>query len=78
MSDFQTPAPLGESELEALPPHKGRVTTFASLKNRHYRWFWLGMLASFIGRQVWGCRGEGDAGIVAMPPVDVKRRWRHP
>ena len=49
MSDFQTPAPLGESELEALPPHKGRVTTFASLKNRHYRWFWLGMLASFVG-----------------------------
>lgn len=49
MSDFQTPAPLGESELEVLPPDKGRVTTFASLKNRHYRWFWLGMLASFVG-----------------------------
>ncbi len=49
MSDFQPPAPLGESELEVLPPDKGRVTTFASLKNRHYRWFWLGMLASFIG-----------------------------
>jgi len=49
MSDFQPRAPLGESELEVLPPDTGRVTTFASLKNRHYRWFWLGMLASFVG-----------------------------
>lgn len=49
MSDFQKPVPLGESELEVLPPEQARVTTFTSLKNRHYRWFWLGMLASFIG-----------------------------
>ena len=31
-----------------LAPDQGKVTTFTSLKNRHYRWFWLGMLASFI------------------------------
>jgi len=48
MSDLK-PVPPGESELEVLPPEKARVTTFTSLKNRQYRWFWLGMLASFIG-----------------------------
>ena len=47
MSDFQKPVPLGESELEAFTPEQARITTFTSLKNRHYRWFWLGMLASF-------------------------------
>jgi MFS family permease len=49
MSDFQHPEPPVSSRLEAVPPEKGKVTTFTSLKNRHYRWFWLGMLASFIG-----------------------------
>ena len=48
MSDFQKPVPLGESELEAFTPEQARITTFTSLKNRHYRWFWLGMLASFV------------------------------
>lgn len=48
MSDLK-PVPPGEGELEVLPPEQARVTTFTSLKNRHYRWFWLGMLASFIG-----------------------------
>lgn len=47
MSDFQKPVPHGESELEAFTPEQARITTFTSLKNRHYRWFWLGMLASF-------------------------------
>ncbi len=48
MSDLK-PVPPREGELEVLPPEQARVTTFTSLKNRHYRWFWLGMLASFIG-----------------------------
>lgn len=48
MSDLK-PVPPGEGELELLPPEQARVTTFTSLKNRHYRWFWLGMLASFMG-----------------------------
>lgn len=46
MSDIQEPAPLGEGEAGA--PGQARVTTFTSLRNRHYRWFWLGMLASFV------------------------------
>jgi MFS family permease len=48
MSVFQHPDPPGSSELDALTPYQGKVTTFTSLKNRHYRWFWLGMLASFV------------------------------
>jgi MFS family permease len=48
MSVFQHHDPPGSSELDALIPYQGKVTTFTSLKNRHYRWFWLGMLASFV------------------------------
>ena len=48
MSDLQHLEPPGGSELEVFAPDQGKVTTFTSLKNRHYRWFWLGMLASFI------------------------------
>lgn len=48
MSDLKPVSP-GEGELEVFPPEQSRITTFTSLKNRHYRWFWLGMLASFIG-----------------------------
>jgi MFS family permease len=48
MSFFQHPDPPGSSELDVLIPYQGKVTTFTSLKNRHYRWFWLGMLASFV------------------------------
>ncbi len=47
MSEFQKPVPLGESELEVLTPEEARITTFTSLRNRSYRWLWLGMLASF-------------------------------
>jgi len=47
MSELE-PEPPGESELEVQPAENSRVTTFTSLKNRHYRWFWLGMLASFV------------------------------
>jgi len=50
MSNFQQPAPLDEVEPSA--PRRTQFTTFASLKNRHYRWFWLGMFASFMGTQL--------------------------
>ena len=50
--DFQKPVPLGEPELGELTPPKARITTFTSLKNRNYRWYWLGMLGSFAGLQM--------------------------
>ena len=47
MSNSDIPPSAGGPAADAaLPP---RVTTFTSLKNRHYRWFWLGMLANFLG-----------------------------
>ena len=48
MSFSLHPDPPGSSEPDVLIPYEGKVTTFTSLKNRHYRWFWLGMLASFL------------------------------
>ena len=50
--DFQRLVPLGEPELGELTPPKARITTFTSLKNRNYRWYWLGMLGSFAGLQM--------------------------
>lgn len=50
--EFQKPVPLGETEPGELTPPKARITTFTSLKNRNYRWFWLGMLGSFAGLQM--------------------------
>ena len=47
MSELE-PEPLNEKEQGVLNSEHSRVTTFTSLRNRHYRWFWLGMLASFI------------------------------
>lgn len=48
MADFETPAPAFSAEPDTQPPKQGWITTFSSLKNRQYRLFWLGMLASFI------------------------------
>jgi len=47
MSELE-PGPLNEKEQGVLHSEHSRVTTFTSLRNRHYRWFWLGMLISFI------------------------------
>ena len=49
MSDMERPPSAVELGPESGAPAEGRITTFTSLKSRHYRWFWLGMLASFIG-----------------------------
>ncbi len=37
---------------EDLTPSAERVSTFGSLKNRNYRWFWIGSLASFGAMQM--------------------------
>ena len=47
MSELE-PEPLNQKEQGVLNSEHSRVTTFTSLRNRHYRWFWLGMLISFI------------------------------
>lgn len=47
MDDLEDGAPLKESGADAASPFLSRVTTFTSLKNRNYRWFWLSMLLSF-------------------------------
>ncbi len=37
---------------EDLTPSAERVSTFSSLRNRNYRWFWMGSLASFGAMQM--------------------------
>jgi len=44
--------PLGETGPEVVTPELARITTFTSLRNRNYRWFWLGSVASFAGLQM--------------------------
>jgi MFS family permease len=38
--------------VEILAPPAERVSTFSSLKNRNYRWYWVGVLASFGAMQM--------------------------
>lgn len=74
--DFQKPVPLGESGLEVVTPEQARITTFTSLKNHNYRWYWLSSVASFTGLQmhiiargwlVWEMtESELDLGIVSF------------
>jgi MFS family permease len=47
MEDLERRVPLAESDLGQIVPPGPRITTFTSLKNRNYRWFWLSMLLSF-------------------------------
>jgi len=47
MEDLEDGAPLNESGADAATPILSRITTFTSLKNRNYRWFWLSMILSF-------------------------------
>ncbi|MBE0415762.1 MAG: MFS transporter [Dehalococcoidia bacterium] len=47
MADFREPPPLKDGDWGVITPTEPRVTTFSSLGNRNYRWFWLSMLASF-------------------------------
>lgn len=47
MDHLEDGAPLKESGADAATPFLSRITTFTSLKNRNYRWFWLSMLLSF-------------------------------
>jgi MFS family permease len=49
MEDFEKHVPPVVPDLGQITPTGPRVTTFASLRNRNYRWFWLSMLASFSG-----------------------------
>lgn len=74
--EFQKPLPLGETELDVLTPEQAKITTFTSLKNRNYRWYWLGLIASFAALQmnivargwlVWTMtESELDLGIVSF------------
>lgn len=52
MSEFRRPTPLGESQIEVVAPPLPRITTFTSLRNRNYLWYWLGLIASFAGLQM--------------------------
>lgn len=49
MEDFERRVPLAESDPGQIVPTGPRITTFTSLRNRNYRWFWLSMLLSFSG-----------------------------
>ena len=48
----QRPLPLEQPELDVTTPEQARVTTFTSLRNRHYRWLWLSSMAFFGGIQM--------------------------
>ena len=52
MADSKRPVPLGEMEIQVVTPAEARVTTFTSLGNRNYLWYWLGQIASFTGLQM--------------------------
>jgi len=47
MSNSQIPPSTGEISPDSALLR--RITTFTSLRTPHYRWFWLGMLANFLG-----------------------------
>ena len=49
MEDFGRRVPLAGSDPGQIAPTGPRITTFTSLRNRNYRWFWLSMLFSFSG-----------------------------
>ena len=49
MPEPRRPAPLGESQLEVAPLPPPKLSTFASLRNRDYLWFWIGQIAAFSG-----------------------------
>jgi len=50
--DLQEVLPLEQPELEVMTPQQARITTFASLRNRDYRWLWLSTIAFFGGIQM--------------------------
>jgi len=43
------PVPLDESQIEVAASPRLKVTTFASLRNRNYLWYWLGQITAFTG-----------------------------
>ena len=45
--DSHIPTPLDDGGWPGVTPQEPRITTFTSLGNRDYRWFWLSMLAAF-------------------------------
>jgi len=49
MDDSERDIPPTETGTRPIAPSGPRVSTFSSLKNRNYRWFWLAMLVSFSG-----------------------------
>lgn len=49
MTEPRSPVPLGESQIEAGASPPPKFTTFASLANRNYLWYWIGQIAAFTG-----------------------------
>lgn len=49
MENSDRRAPPAQADPEVAGPAEPRITTFSSLKNRDYRWFWIAMLAGFSG-----------------------------
>jgi len=48
----QGPLSLEQPSPDATTVQQPRITTFASLRNRHYRWLWLSSIAFFGGMQM--------------------------
>ena len=48
----QEPLSREQASPEATTPQQPRISTFASLRNRHYRWLWLSSIAFFGGMQM--------------------------
>ncbi len=48
----QQPLPLGQPALDVTTSEQARITTFTSMRNRNYRWFWLSTLGFFGGLQM--------------------------
>lgn len=44
--------PLGQPALDVTTSEQARITTFTSMRNRNYRWFWLSTLGFFGGLQM--------------------------
>jgi len=52
MSDAEGPVPIEEAQVGVATAPPPKITTFYSLQNRNYLWFWLSALASFGGLQI--------------------------
>lgn len=76
MSEERRPVPLGEAQIEVASPPLPKITTFTSLLDRNYLWYWLAMLGFFAALQmnivargwlVWEMTGSAfDVGMVSF------------